>query len=519
MPRIHYKSDFDFILTLLDKDGRSIGFPPCDFTVTLTSGSSARRFTASCIGGECINLFNDDGQIHIVADAHGLAPGHLRATVELTAPDTLFPDGSRRLIHPAPLDIDLILGPSDIPTDLTASLRLPLMKGENGVDGKDGAPFTYADFTPEQLASLKGERGEKGDRGERGADGADGAPGAPGPKGDRGEPGEQGAQGPQGERGERGAPLTFADLTPEQLAALKGERGERGADGAQGAPGAPFTFADFTPAQLASLKGDRGEPGAKGDKGDKGDRGTDGSNSKLDLFDDLWLSAVGVWGRIDHNHTDDNGTPTPYCLNDIWMPYAEAVEVWREGNLRHRDIAGVRFKQRTHLPFDVDYGSRTAADAFITDKFSFDTEVVNFGCVNSRTVREFAALPVDFYSYPFSSKVRKIIGSIWMEFNTSTAVRWFSRATNLEEVLVYRIGTNIDFSGCAKLSLNTFTHLVTNAWNGAKAITVTVHPTVYAKLTGDETNAAYTSLTAEEQQQWTALPALAASKNIQFITA
>ena len=146
MPRIHYKSDFDFILTLLDKDGRSIGFPPCDFTVTLTSGSSARRFTASCIGGECTNLFNDDGQIHIVADAHGLAPGHLRATVELTAPDVLFPDGSRRLIHPAPLDIDLILGPSDIPTDLTASLRLPLLKGD---------PFTFSDFTPEQLAALR----------------------------------------------------------------------------------------------------------------------------------------------------------------------------------------------------------------------------------------------------------------------------------------------------------------------------------------------------------------------------
>ena len=38
----------------------------------------------------------------------------------------------------------------------------------NGQNGKDGKPFTYDDFTPEQLAALKGE---KGDSGNPGADG------------------------------------------------------------------------------------------------------------------------------------------------------------------------------------------------------------------------------------------------------------------------------------------------------------------------------------------------------------
>jgi hypothetical protein len=46
----------------------------------------------------------------------------------------------------------------------------------DGVDGQDGAkgdkgdPFTYADFTPEQLASLKGEKGDDGKTPEKGTD-------------------------------------------------------------------------------------------------------------------------------------------------------------------------------------------------------------------------------------------------------------------------------------------------------------------------------------------------------------
>ncbi len=44
-------------------------------------------------------------------------------------------------------------------------------------DGKQGKAFTYADFTPEQLASLKGEKGDKGDKGDQGARGLQGQSG------------------------------------------------------------------------------------------------------------------------------------------------------------------------------------------------------------------------------------------------------------------------------------------------------------------------------------------------------
>ena len=49
------------------------------------------------------------------------------------------------------------------------TLQFSVPKGEKGDQGirgergEKGDPFTYGDFTADQLAALKGERGEKGD--------------------------------------------------------------------------------------------------------------------------------------------------------------------------------------------------------------------------------------------------------------------------------------------------------------------------------------------------------------------
>ena len=134
--------------------------------------------------------------------------------------------------------------------------------------GAKGDPFTYSDFTPEQLAALKGPQGEIGERG---------------PKGDPFVYSDftpeqlaalKGPQGEIGERGPKGDPFVYSDFTPEQLAALKGPKGDIGA---QGPKGDPFVYSDFTPEQLSALKGPKGDIGERGPKGDQGPIGNTGS--------------------------------------------------------------------------------------------------------------------------------------------------------------------------------------------------------------------------------------------------
>ena len=122
-------------------------------------------------------------------------------------------------------------------------------KGDPGPKGDKGDPFTYADFTPDQLAALKGPKGDQGIQGVAGPQGLqgpvgpkglDGAKGEPGPKGDQGiqgVAGPQGLQGPVGPKGPKGEPLRFSDLTPDQIAQLKGPKGDPGPQGPAGIGG------------------------------------------------------------------------------------------------------------------------------------------------------------------------------------------------------------------------------------------------------------------------------------------
>lgn len=91
----------------------------------------------------------------------------------------------------------------EIPEAIDAALEEAKESGE--FDGPKGDPFTYEDFTPEQLEALTG------------------------PKGDS---------------------FTYDDFTPEQLEELKGPKGD------------PFTYDDFTPEELEELIGPQGPEGS-----------------------------------------------------------------------------------------------------------------------------------------------------------------------------------------------------------------------------------------------------------------
>lgn len=159
MRRINYKSDFDFILhlysCLVDAEGKEVkgsrkelGWPDYDWTAKFWTASKANAYTASCIGGECVNCREDNGMIRIVVNDHHMGPGQLKVEFRAELPDGLYPDGYQRNVVPEPLCIELVVGKGDLPTEIEAELLLPCIKGDKG------DKLTYADLTEEDKADL-----------------------------------------------------------------------------------------------------------------------------------------------------------------------------------------------------------------------------------------------------------------------------------------------------------------------------------------------------------------------------
>lgn len=95
--------------------------------------------------------------------------------------------------------------------DITIKMSNDFIKGEKGDKGDKGEPFTYDDFTEEQLKGLKGEKGEAFTYDDFTQEQLENLRGEVGEKGEKGDKGDIGEQGPRGEKGETG------DVSLEQL--------------------------------------------------------------------------------------------------------------------------------------------------------------------------------------------------------------------------------------------------------------------------------------------------------------
>lgn len=159
MRKINYKSDFDFILQLysvmVDADGKEVdgsktelGWPDYDWTARFYTSNKVNAYVASSVGGVLTNCYNDDGRIHIVVDNHRMGLGKIIVEFCAELPREIYPDGYQRNVIPEPLDIELIKGKSDLPTEMEAEVLLPYIKG------KKGDKMTYADLTDEDKKDL-----------------------------------------------------------------------------------------------------------------------------------------------------------------------------------------------------------------------------------------------------------------------------------------------------------------------------------------------------------------------------
>lgn len=223
------------------------------------------------------------------------------------------------------------------------------------------------------------------------------------------------------------------------------------------------------------------------------------ADSKLELFIDMWNVACGTYGKYNAKtgYFELNG------LTDI--TYEEAMEIY---SLYIRGViandSGSIFsntKIRTNLPIKY-----IVWNAY----FPAFSNMPNIEIIEGNYIALTANFHWCFYNDP---KLRKVT----LVLCPNSASDWFYNCVNLESVRIRPLRTSFSLEWCPKLDLASFTYM--NTWaQGTTQITITVHPSVYAKLTGDTTNEAAAALTPEELAQWQQVLTDAVAKNISFAT-
>lgn len=191
---VNYRDDFTALVRLYDGNGVELGFPDFDFELLFFTDCRAHTYRAAYAGGECVNLHNDDGRVHVVFNNHGLGCGPLRCTFRAMLADTAMPDGLRTVNAVLDTPVELVYGQATAPAALDFAMTAPMYRGPKGEQGPAGEP------------------GPAGPQGEQGEQGVPGAQGDRGPAGPQGVPGPAGPAGADGRNGLDGQGLSFIKM-------------------------------------------------------------------------------------------------------------------------------------------------------------------------------------------------------------------------------------------------------------------------------------------------------------------
>lgn len=224
--------------------------------------------------------------------------------------------------------------------------------------------------------------------------------------------------------------------------------------------------------------------------------------AKKRLFIDLWNEACGAYGKYDPANAPD--PEHPFYLNELWLTYEEAVEVYNSFHKGANQTEALsKLPVRTNIPVRLQWNgdfTRYAQNNTTVEVLNLSAVLVGSTCAQA------------FYG---CTNLRKVYGL--SHLNGTLASMMFEKCSRLEYVGIARLKSNLDLRWSPRLSLESLIFLVENAAN-TEAITITVHPDVYAKLTGDTANPAAAELTEEELAQWQQLLVDAAEKQINFAT-
>lgn len=448
--KINYKSDFDFFLDF----GEEGGVPPYDFRCWIYTDRTC-GFEVSKISGVYKHCFEDGGHIHVVADNHGLAPGVLMCEATVYLPNSIYPDGSQRIFDPFPLGIELARGRGDDLSGLTAAQLMPpyiIIKGD---------PFTYDDYTPEQIEDLQRPAKEAARRADTAASEANAAA----------ERANAAANGITKELEEKASKTDLSNIvgipTGESIEDI---------DPTLVTEALRKVPQTLTPKEQAQVKKNIGI-------------------SEMKLFCDMLNAAVGTddYARITDGEFDCE-------LNKLKLTYEEAIDIYN-ACIGIKAIGSDKadclspYPYRTALP--IQRRGATTATNFFNDSPNLEVVALfgknNIPFIVNRWDGMFARCP----------KLHTVNGVI--DVSKANIVGEFYDCQALKEIRIRGVVKSFSIQYSPLLSLASVDYMVMNAAN-TSPVTITVHPDVYAKLT-DESNT-----------EWNAVLTAAATKNITFAT-
>ena len=215
-------------------------------------------------------------------------------------------------------------------------------------------------------------------------------------------------------------------------------------------------------------------------------------------FIDRWNTVWTVRCKVSHfaplkdeilGKYDPENAPDPLhtfrAYDDIWLTYEEAMRVleecqWAPGQT---NLSGClqTAHSRVAVPFTFGAHSQNVNLASIA-VYNDDIEELFFG-FGGDYAYGFTISNLNTAFHATSSKLRKIHGILPVS-NNCTFNSWASMATNLESFRLYGLATSIDVHWCSKLDFASIEYMVDNARN-TTAITITLHPEAYARLTDE----------------------------------
>ena len=254
-------------------------------------------------------------------------------------------------------------------------------------------------------------------------------------------------------------------------------------------------------------------------------------------FIDAWNNAC-IDPRTKRAVGQYNESTGYFELNGLTdITYQEAMEIWKMSYHHCLPVISTGVGSAKVYPPYVFGGSQNFCRTYLPVMLNANYEVIaDYMFASNNMVETILILDNGSAVVSFSSsksifrgcvKLRKIISKLYFKQYIISSDSEFDGCSSLENVDItfYIGGRSLSFAQSARLSLDSLKKMVLQArWlpsdsSHTSTSTITVHPDVFAKLTGDTTNEAAAALTDDEKAVWAAVLEAACAKNISFATA